>query len=90
MGQMNIVGGSAKQAPIISNDDFSVALRTGDHWHIELPANSFEYAPVSEGQDAGTGHNFIDDEPVGAVRLVYGDSADPQKSPQKPWWKSIF
>ena len=90
LGQMNIVGGSAKQVPIISNDDFSVALRTGERWHIELPAKSFEYAPVSEGQDAGIGHIFIDDEPVGSVRLVYGDSADPQKSPQKPWWKSIF
>ena len=90
LGQMTIVGDSAEQVPIISNDDFSVALRTGEHWHIELPAKSFEYAPVREGQDAGIGHIFIDDEPVGSVRLVYGDSADPQKSPQKPWWKSIF
>ena len=76
--------------PIISNDDFSVALRTGERWHIELPAKSFEYAPVSEGQDAGIGHIFIDDEPVGSVCLVYGESADSQKSPKKTWWKSIF
>lgn len=90
LGQMNIVGGSAEQVPIISNDDFSVALRTGERWHIELPAKSFEYAPVSEGQDAGIGHIFIDDEPVGSVCLVYGESADPQKIPKKTWWKSIF
>lgn len=90
LGQMSIVGGCEEQIPIISDEDFSVALRQGEQWHIELPAKSFEYAPVSEGQDAGIGHIFIDDVPVGSVRLVYGKSAEPQKSPKKPWWKRIF
>ncbi|MBO5050468.1 MAG: D-alanyl-D-alanine carboxypeptidase [Oscillospiraceae bacterium] len=90
LGQMSIVGGCEEQIPIISDEDFSVALRQGEQWHIELPAKSFEYAPVSEGQDAGIGHVFIDDAPVGSVRLVYGKSAEPQKSPKKPWWKRIF
>jgi len=90
LGQMSIVGGCEEQIPIISDEDFSVALRQGEQWHIELPAKSFEYAPVSEGQDAGIGHIFIDDAPVGSVRLVYGKSAEPQKSPKKPWWKRIF
>ena len=90
LGQMSIVGGCEEQIPIISDEDFSVALRQGEQWHIELPAKSFEYAPVSEGQDAGIGHIFIDDAPVGSVRLVYGKTAEPQQPPKKPWWKRIF
>ena len=90
LGQIPVAGGTAGAVELIAAESFCYAMRENERWSVELPEPGFVYAPVVQGQDAGYAHIFIDDVPVGKVKLSYGETVEQQKSPEIPWYKRLF
>ena len=90
LGQIPVAGGTAGAVELIAAESFRYAMRKNERWSVSLPQPGFVYAPVIQGQDAGYAHIFIDDIPVGKVRLSYGETVEQQESPEIPWYKRLF
>ena len=57
---------------------------------MELPGCGFVYAPVSEGQEAGFAHIFVDGVPVGKVQLLYGQTVEQIKEDKPSLLEKLF
>ena len=47
---------------------------------------SFVYAPVTAGQEAGTAHVLLEGVPVGKVPVVWGETIAAPTEPEEPNW----
>lgn len=90
LGYTEIAGGTAGQAELLAEQDFSFAMRESENWSICLPEPGFVYAPVVQGQTAGYAHVFVDGAAVGKIPLVYGQTVEQECAPKLPWWKKLF
>ena len=90
LGYAEVAGGMAGSVELLAAQSFPFAVRADETWSILLPDPGFVYAPVAEGQSAGFAHVCIDGVPVGRVPMVYGDTVEQERVPEKPWWKKLF
>ena len=90
LGNQAVAGGQAGQISLIAAEEFSYAMAQGEQVSIELPGSGFVYAPVSEGQNAGYAHIFLDGAPVGKVALVYGQTVEQVKEEKQSLWQKLF
>ena len=90
LGQVEVAGGTAGYCELIASESFTFALREDEKWSVKLPNPGFVYAPVAQGQFAGYAHIFLEDEPVGKVALVYGNTVEQEKKPKAPWYQRLF
>ena len=90
LGTQEISGGQAGSVELLVAENFCYALAKGEQVSVELPGCGFVYAPVSEGQEAGFAHVFVDGVPVGKVQLLYGQSVEQIKEDKKTLWDKLF
>ena len=89
LGAVEIAGGVYDSVELIAKGEFNYALRPEERPVVYLPTPGFIYAPVASGQDAGYAQIFLEDQWIGSVPLVYGETVE-QKLQPKPerrhWW----
>ena len=90
LGSIQVAGGEAGEVCLLAAEKFVYALRENETWHIELPSPGFVYAPISQGEDAGYAHIFVEGKAVGKILLTYADTVEMESIPVLPWWKRIF
>ena len=83
LGQVNVAGGDGEIAHLVATEDFEYALAQAEQPQIVLPPQGFAYAPVVEGGDAGWAYIVLNQETIGKVRMVYGETIEQQVEPQE-------
>ncbi len=87
LGYRPVVGGVDCKVAIRSKDNFSYALAEGETPNICLDSRQFQYAPVTEGADAGFAYVMLGERVIGRVPVVYGGTVEQEQETQK---KSIW
>lgn len=87
---MEVVSAEKHVVQILSTEDFSYPLRSDETIKIVVPGPGFVYAPVVEGQSAGTAYVYLDERIVGQIPLVYGSTVERLPEEKMPLLKRIF
>lgn len=90
LGQVEIVGGDDEQVDVLAANDFYLSVSSFEQPYILLGAPGFAYAPISEGQNAGTAYVCIGDKTVGKISLVYEKTIEQADSQRKHFWERWF
>ena len=90
LGVVELAGGEKVRVPLLAAESFDYAMAEGEEVRLRLPGSGFAYAPVERGQSAGIAHIFVDDCCVGAVEMVYGETAEQLQPQKKSFWQRMF
>ena len=90
LGSISIVGGQYSQVNVIASEDFVYSISAQEQPFVVLSEPGFAYAPVVEGQYAGTAYICIGDNPVGKVSVVYENTVEQTTTRQKSFWERWF
>lgn len=90
LGIKEVAGGQSGFVELLANEDFSYSLAEDETIEIVLQGPGFVYAPVVQGQDAGYAYICINDNVVGKITLIYGDTVEQEKVQKKSFWERIF
>ena len=89
LGYAEIAGGKEGKVPMIASEEFSYPLGLDEEIRIQLPQPGFVYAPVSDGQEAGFAQIFINDNWVGKVPLIYGQTVEQDAEQKHSFWEHL-
>lgn len=89
LGTRRVLGGDG-QVRLLADEDFSFALAPGEQPQIVLGGQSFTYAPVAQGAEAGQAYVMLSGQIVGRVALVYGETVEQTEPERLPFWRRIF
>ena len=88
LGERAVVGGDADTVQLVAAEDFSFALTDQEQPKILQSGAEFDYAPVVQGGDAGYAYILLNENTIGKVRLIYGQTVEQIKEQEKkPFWK---
>ena len=90
LGYVEIAGGVSDRVELIAKEQFSYSLSQNEKPEIYLPPAGFVYAPVAEGQSAGFAQVYLNDQWIGMVPLVYGQTVEQQITTKPKFWKQII
>ena len=91
LGKRAVVGGDAETVQLVAAEDFSFALTAQEQPQILLSGAEFDYAPVVQGGDAGYAYILLEEKAIGKVRLVYAQTVEQEKQPEKkPFWQRLL
>ena len=90
LGSVQVLGGAEKQVAVEAAESFLYPMADGEKVTLELSEAGFVYAPVAEGEDAGTAHILIDGNPVGKIGIVYQMTVEQPQETQKSFWRRLF
>ena len=90
LGNVEVAGGEAGMVELLAAEDFFYALADGENPEIVLQGPGFVYAPVVSGQEAGIGYVCINDTVIGKVPLIYGETIEQKKEPERTLWQRLF
>jgi len=89
LGSTLVAGGAQGDVTILADADFSYALAAGEQLTLWLPKPGFVYAPVCQGQEAGTAYLCLEGKPVGQIPLVYGQTVERKEETKRSLWERI-
>lgn len=89
LGTAEVAGGNSPDVQLMAAEDFSYALADDERVQVVLQGTGFVYAPVVNGQHAGFAYICVDDEAVGKVSMVYGNTVE-QLIPKRSFWSRLF
>ena len=87
---LEIVGGTQASVDLIAAENFSYPLSSNDEIILQLPSKRFIYAPVSGGDFAGYAYACLNDVTVGKIPLIYADTVETERMPQRSFWERLF
>ena len=91
VGTVELMSGEADRVQLLAGENFSYPLAADEKAEILLSGPGFAYAPVVQGEQAGVAYICIDGKAVGQVAVVYGQTVEQEKIPEKkPFWKRLF
>ena len=90
LGQLEVVGGKEEQVNVVAADDFCLSVSKCEQPYILLGEPRFAYAPISEGQHAGTAYVCIGEQTVGKFSLVYDRTIEQASPAKKYFWERWF
>ena len=90
LGMREVESGEQTQVPLVAAESFSFPLSETEHPNIRIGGQSFVYAPVVQGQQAGYAYIMLDDVCVGKVPLVYGQTVELKQISKKHFWERWF
>lgn len=74
-----LVSGDTSTVNLIAAEDFSYALMADEQPQIVVPGLDFAYAPVVQGQKAGTAYICIGEQVIGTIPLEYDSTVEQSK-----------
>lgn len=89
LGTVEVAGGQYPNVNLLAAEDFDFPLAKDEKVKIVLQGIGFVYAPVIQEQAAGCAYVYVDDQCVGKVELLYGDSIE-QIKPKASFWSRLF
>ena len=90
LGTVEVAGGEAGKAELLAAEEFSYALTPEEQPEIVLRGPGFVYAPVVRGQNAGWAYVCLGEKAVGKIPLVYGNTVEQEKEPERSFWQKLF
>lgn len=90
LGTLEVVGGAAERVGLIAAEDFVYALSENEQPEIVLPEPGFVYAPVVQGQDAGTAYICLGGKTVGKVTVRYDTTIEQARESEHSFWQKLF
>jgi len=90
LGSVSVVGGQTAHVNVLAADDYSFSISAQEQPYVLLGEPGFAYAPVIEGQIAGTAYVCIGDNVVGKVPVVYEATVEQSEPRQKNLWERLF
>lgn len=90
LGHVEVEGGEKRTVNLLAAEDFSYALTAQEEPRIVIAGHDFVYAPVARGQDAGYAHICIGDKSVYKIPLIYEETIEQKKEPEKGFWEKLF
>lgn len=90
LGSAEVVSGDTEDVALIAAEDFSYAVAPEEMVSVVIEGTGFVYAPVVKGQHAGFAHVCIDDQSVGRIALVYGETAEQVRETKPSIWRRLF
>lgn len=90
LGTAEIAGGTCNSVTLVTKEAFVYALRDDEVPRVVLPAPGFVYAPVAMGQDAGYAQIYLEEQLIGTVPLVYGQTIEQNVLPEANRWSKLF
>ena len=88
LGYRPIMGGEAEEVQLLAAEDFIFPLTAQEQPNVVLSGVEFDYAPVVQGDDAGFAYVMLDENVIGKVRVVYGQTVEQvQQNQKKPFWR---
>ena len=90
LGSVAIMSGTDARVNVLAAADFCYALAANEKPRICLSGPGFAYAPVSEGQSAGTAYVCIGDKAIGKIPLVYEKTVEQTAPEKKHFWDGWF
>ena len=91
LGQRAVVSGDAQSVQLIAAEDFSFALTQQEQPKILLSGAEFDYAPVVQGENAGYAYILLDENVIGKIPVVYGQTVEQIKGTErKPFWRRLL
>lgn len=85
-----VIGGTDGEVDLIAAEDFSYPLRDDEKITLCVPSKRFIYAPVKEGDSAGFVYACLDGVTVGKIPVIYGNTVETEKLPQRSFWERLF
>ena len=81
----------SESVSLVAAEEFVFPLSAEENPSILLSGQEFVYAPVVCGGEAGYAYVLLDEKPIGKVALVYEQTVEQEKQPEKkPFWKRWF
>ena len=91
VGSAEILSGTQHSVSLKAGEDFSFPLAEHEQVQILLSGPGFAYAPVVQGQNAGTAYICIGDACVGKVPVYYAETVEQEAPPKKTYfWQKWF
>ena len=90
IGSVEIAGGQETAVSLIAKESFSYPLAENEQIQIRLPKPGFVYAPIAEGQNAGSADIFLGDQWIGSVSLRYGETIEQEVQQSPSIWKRLL
>jgi D-alanyl-D-alanine carboxypeptidase len=90
VGTCQVLGGDPSEVELLTDTEFLYALTEQEHPRVVTGGQSFVYAPVVEGADAGVGYVMLGDVCIGTVPLVYGQTVEQKKEENRSIWDRWF
>lgn len=90
LGTVEIAGGMCDGVELIAKESFTYSLAQDEKTEVCLPTPGFVYAPVAAGQDAGFAQIYLDNQWIGKVPLIYGQTVEQESQPEPNLWERLF
>jgi len=87
LGIAEIAGGIYDSVELVAKEEFIYALRDDERPVVYLPSPGFVYAPVASGQNAGYAQIYLEDQWIGSVPLVFGETVEQESQPEPERWR---
>lgn len=87
LGSVEVFAGQESRVNVLAAQDFSYALAENEKPHIILSGQTFAYAPVIEGKEAGYAYICIGDTAVGKIPVVYEKTVEQAVPEKKHFWE---
>ncbi|MBO5867908.1 MAG: D-alanyl-D-alanine carboxypeptidase [Oscillospiraceae bacterium] len=90
LGLATVSGGSQDSVSLIAAEDCSLYIAPWEEPKLVIKESGILYAPVVEGQSAGTAYICLDDVTVGRIPMIYGETVEATKEEKKSFWEKLF
>ena len=90
LGTLEVAGSGSGPVEILAAAEFSFPLAEEESPYTMLPGPGFVYAPVAEGEDAGTAYVLIKDRAIGQIPVVYGRTVEQEAQEEKGFFEKLF
>lgn len=90
LGRLSVAGGEKGCVQVRAAEDFSYALADNEKPYVLLAPPDFVYAPVTQGQSAGSAYIMLGDKAVGKVAVCYDETIERYEPPKKSIWDKLF
>ena len=90
LGNFAVIGGTADSVNVLAAEDFSFAVSPEEKPYIVLSPPKFSFAPVVQGQRAGTAYICIGEQAVGKVSIVYEQTVEQTPAKKKGFLSGWF
>ena len=90
VGSVEVAGGRQKRVRLLAGEDVSYPLAEDEQVQILLSGPGFAYAPVGEGERAGTAYLCIGSKAVRKIPVVYEDTVEMEETKKEPFWKRLL
>ena len=90
IGTLAVPNGEIPETELLAAADFDFPLAEDETVSFRLPELEFRFAPVYQGEPAGTAGVYLGETELGRIPLVIGRDSEPIKEQRKPLWRRIF